>query len=150
MSIKNQMDWVKREAPEVRIAQGEAPVDKEIEDRSGQMKTVKAYTRPIREAEALDLEAHIKGLLRAELQADPLQLGYAKARDAEALAFLLNTPGETVEMVPTPIVVEGQETLVNRPQRKFRPARIAEIFNRVPFAPNAVTAEDVQEALDGK
>ena len=84
-------------------------------------------------------------LLTDELRNDPEGRGYAGKTDEEA-AQLVNDPySVTVDVIERPDPARPGETILV-PIQAPRLCRVSAIFNQVPYAPNAVSVEDVAEA----
>ena len=90
------------------------------------------------------LQALAINLLADEIGTDPEGRGYADKTDEE-IAALVNSP-YSVEVV----IGMDTETDPDNPReikrREFRKARLAIVWEQVPYLPNSVSADDVREA----
>jgi hypothetical protein len=76
------------------------------------------------------LTSTLKEIIQAELSNDPSGRNYS-GKSAEEIADILNSPYEV-------------EIVIKQPQ----PSRINQCFVGIPYAPNVVTVEEVEEILN--
>lgn len=77
------------------------------------------------------LTTTLKEILKAEIENDPSGRNYS-GKTAEEIVEILNNPYETE------IIIKQQNV-----------ARISQCFVGIPYAPNSVTIEEIEEVLNG-
>lgn len=77
------------------------------------------------------LTTQLKEIIFAEIKNDPAGRNYS-GKTAEEIAEIINSPYETE------IVIKQNNT-----------SRTNQCFLGIPYAPNAITTEDIQEVLNG-